>query len=75
MRGTSDEFPLDRLHTIAGATDHIESTRRQVNGIRVFASGAFIRHGHGDTLATFRVGDVHLLSANALAKQCRIFDE
>lgn len=72
MKRTSDKFPLDRKHTRARVTDLIESTRRQVNGIRVFTGGAFIRHKHGDALAIGRVGDEHLLSADALAKQCRI---
>jgi len=72
MRDTSDEFPLDRKHTLAGFTDQIESTRSQVNGVGVLASGAFVRHDHGDALASCRVGDVHRLSTNVLVKQCRI---
>jgi len=73
MRGTLDEFPLDRKHTRAGITDRIESTRGQVNGIGVTASGAFIRHGHGNGLVICRVGNAHRLSANVLVKQCRIY--
>ena len=75
MRGTLDEFPLDRKHTRAGFTDLTESSLGQVNGIGVAASGAFVRHDHGNGVAICRVGDEHRLSANVLVKQCRIFDE
>jgi hypothetical protein len=73
MRGASYEFPLDRKHTLTEVSERPESTMRQVDGILVITSGAFIRHDHGDALASLRVGDLHLVSANGLAIQCRIF--
>jgi hypothetical protein len=75
--GVLDEFPLDRKHTYARVTDTIKGTRRQVNGIIVFTSGAFILHRHGDGLGrvSSHDGDAHQLPANGLVKPCRIFDE
>jgi hypothetical protein len=59
MRGVLEEFPPDRKHTRRLVTDLTECTLRQVNGISVFTSGTFIRHGHDDTNSSYHVGDVH----------------
>ena len=75
MRWGSDEFPRDRNLALTEFSDHTKSTMRQVNGIGVFTSGAFIRDDHGDGLAILRVGDLHRLSTNVLVKDGRIFDK
>jgi hypothetical protein len=62
------EAPRDGYLSLGCISDRIECALRQVDGIRIFASGACISDGDGDALAVLRVGDMDLFPAE---RRCR----